>query len=91
MPIRKRVETKVENTSKGYRVLLKSITSSSRPLTSSLEDSADFDTEFPDGEYTDESQMRVAYNFKAVLKFASEHGIDPSDLTKEQMKQFEIR
>lgn len=84
MPVKR---IKLENTHRGFRIRFNNAV----PTPRTKDDHANFDTGFPDGEYTDESQMNVAYNYRAALKFALEKGLDPSDLTKDQMKQFEIR
>jgi len=52
----------------------------------------EFDNASPDGLYTRPYNPKSSkHNLRAIDRFCSEHNIDPSDLTAEQLKQFEIR
>jgi hypothetical protein len=52
----------------------------------------DFDSSFPDGVFADPiSKEEPLYNVRALDKYCEEHGIEPSDLSEEQLQRFEVR
>lgn len=51
-----------------------------------------FDEAFPDGVYVVPlDKEEPLYNFRAIIAYCKEHGIDTADLTDEQLKMFEVK
>jgi hypothetical protein len=50
-----------------------------------------FDRGFTDGVYAIPTDTGIKYNVRAIDKYCAEHNLKPSDLTEEQLKQFQIK
>ncbi|CAH1202712.1 hypothetical protein PAECIP111893_01896 [Paenibacillus plantiphilus] len=50
-----------------------------------------FDSAFPDGVFAVPiSKEEQIYNIRALDKYCADHGIEPSDLSEEQLQRFEV-
>lgn len=50
-----------------------------------------FDDAFPNGVYAVPRTDKRKYNYRAMMAYCREHGIDSAELTAEQMKRFEVK